>query len=127
MPTDTGWRRYTPAFATAAALLAIALGALWLIAPVWQPGYRPAGQNASLPAERETLPGEEAPLDVNTATAQELTVLPGIGAAKAQAIVEYRAAHGPFAALEDLAQVEGISARMVEEWRGLATAGAAQP
>ena len=47
-------------------------------------------------------------LDLNTATAQDLDALPGIGPALAQRIVDYRAAHGPFRTVEDLLQVSGI-------------------
>ncbi len=47
-------------------------------------------------------------VDINTAGVDELATLPGIGQAKAEAIVEYREANGPFAAPEDLMQVSGI-------------------
>ena len=44
---------------------------------------------------------------LNTATAEELETLPGVGAVTAQRIVEYRSAHG-FARIEDLMNVKGI-------------------
>lgn len=47
-------------------------------------------------------------LSLNTATAAELTSLPGIGDATAQAIVRHRETHGPFATPEDLMDVKGI-------------------
>ena len=47
-------------------------------------------------------------VDINTAGLDELTTLPGIGQAKAEAILEYREANGPFATPEDLMQVSGI-------------------
>ncbi len=47
-------------------------------------------------------------LNVNTATAEELESLPGIGASRAAAIVEYRNTHGPFQRVEDLVEVSGI-------------------
>jgi competence protein ComEA len=47
------------------------------------------------------------PLDLNTATAAELAELPGIGASRAQAIVERRDAV-PFAAVEELLAIRGI-------------------
>lgn len=107
-----------PLIAFLGALAAILLGALVWIAPVWQPGFVPAAQrNASV----ATPPQEEtAYINVNTATAEELTALPGIGAARAAAILAWREEYGPFAALDDLAQISGISANMVESWRGLA-------
>lgn len=54
--------------------------------------------------------GETALMDkvhLNTATAEELETLPGVGAVTAQRIVEYRSAHG-FARIEDLMNVKGI-------------------
>jgi competence protein ComEA len=63
------------------------------------------------------------PIDVNTATAAELERLPGVGTKIAQEIVTYRDAHGPFAGAADLAEVSGISERMVAEWEGLITFG----
>lgn len=51
-------------------------------------------------------PGEK--IDLNTATAEELQRLPGIGPARAQAIVADREANGPFRIPEDLTRVDGI-------------------
>ena len=98
---------------TVLAAVLIAAGALFLIAPVWQP-QRPAA--AYVPAEAPTL------IDINTATAEELTALPGLGPRKAAALVAYREEHGPFATLADAAAVKGISLRMTESWAGLAAA-----
>ena len=49
-----------------------------------------------------------AGVNVNTATASELESLPGIGPAKAAAIVADREANGPFASCADLQRVQGI-------------------
>lgn len=49
-----------------------------------------------------------AGVNVNTATEAELTQLPGIGPAKAAAIVQHRTQNGPFASLADLDAVSGI-------------------
>ena len=62
-----------------------------------------------------------AAIDINTATAAELELLPGIGPAKAAEIVDYRTAHGPFQAVDELANVDGISPAMVDDLRGLIT------
>lgn len=53
---------------------------------------------------------EVAPLqiDINAAGEEELCKLPGIGPAKAGAIVEYRQQNGPFATTEELRAVRGI-------------------
>jgi competence protein ComEA len=56
-------------------------------------------------------------VDVNTAGAAELERLPGIGPALAQRIVEWRAANGPFRAVEDLQRVPGIGAAKLERLR----------
>ena len=65
-----------------------------------------------------------APLvDLNTAAVAELDTLPGIGPVLGQRIVDYRAANGHFRSVAELAKVEGISARMVEELRPLVSVG----
>lgn len=58
-----------------------------------------------------------AKLNVNTASAADLEALSGIGPAKAEAIVEYRSANGPFASIDDLTKVSGIGERTVEQLR----------
>ena len=55
------------------------------------------------------------PVNVNTADAETLArELSGVGMAKAQAIVAYREAHGPFTDVAELAQVKGIGSRLIE-------------
>ena len=54
----------------------------------------------------ELLPNEK--LNINTATAEELTKLPGIGPALSQAIVEYREENGNFSSIADIMKVSGI-------------------
>ena len=55
------------------------------------------------------------PLDLNTATADELAALPGIGPTLASRIVEYRNINGDFSTVEDLGQVPGISTALLNE------------
>lgn len=52
--------------------------------------------------------GGGAPVNINSATAEQLCELPGVGEATAAAIVEDREANGPFASPEDLMRVSGI-------------------
>lgn len=54
-------------------------------------------------------------VNINSADVTTLVSLDGIGESKARAIIEYRETHGPFASIEDLAQVKGIGARTVEK------------
>lgn len=54
------------------------------------------------------------PVNVNTATVEELAELANIGPAKAAAIVSYREEHGPFRSLQELTKVTGIGERTIE-------------
>ncbi len=59
-----------------------------------------------------------AAINLNTATKDELVALPGIGPAKAQAILDYRSAHGAFKSVEELKDVNGIGAKRFEKLKG---------
>ncbi|MEI2280914.1 helix-hairpin-helix domain-containing protein [Paenibacillus polysaccharolyticus] len=70
----------------------------------------------SKPADETTSEtADHGKIDVNTAPVNKLTELPGIGQKKAQAIVEYRNAHGPFAKVSDLTKVKGIGMKMLQK------------
>ena len=57
-------------------------------------------------------------VDVNSADARTLAQsLDGVGLVKAEAIVAYRNAHGPFRSLDDLARVDGIGRHVIEQNR----------
>jgi competence protein ComEA len=62
-------------------------------------------------------------IDINGASVAELATLPGIGQAKAKAIVEYRAAD-PFKTIEDLQKVKGIGEKTLGVLRPRITVGA---
>lgn len=53
-------------------------------------------------------------LDLNTATAVQLQMLPGIGQVLADSIITYRDEHGPFSCIEDLKNVPGIGEKRLE-------------
>jgi len=66
----------------------------------------------------EAAPEEEAAatvVNINTASAEELATLEGIGEKTAQNIIEYRDANGPFAAIEDIKNVKGIGDKKFEK------------
>lgn len=64
-----------------------------------------------------------AKININTATAEELTALPGIGQAKAEAIVKYREANGPFKTVDELGNVKGIGNKILENIKGEISVG----
>ena len=76
-------------------------------------------RQAVTPVEKPEAPGmlEGEVLNLNTATLSDLTRLPGIGETKAQTILDWRKAHGPFRAVEDLLSVEGIGEGTLENLR----------
>lgn len=54
-------------------------------------------------------------ININKATAPELETLPGIGPAKAEAIIEYRESNGPFKAIEDIMSISGFGEKTFEK------------
>ncbi len=67
--------------------------------------------------QEEVLP-DLTPLDLNTATAEELDTLPGIGPELARRILEYREEHGPFTSVEELLNVSGIGEAKLADLEG---------
>ena len=62
------------------------------------------GQNTGMTAQVQ----QDNRININTADEAQLTTLTGIGATRAQAIIAYREENGPFAAIEDIMNVQGI-------------------
>jgi competence protein ComEA len=75
---------------------AVLVGALLGGTPVW--GDSPTGK-----------------VNVNTADQKALEALPGLGPAKAKAVIEYREKHGAFKSVDDLKNVSGIGEKTLEE------------
>ncbi len=65
--------------------------------------------------------GTSVTVHVNTAGEEELQNLPGIGPAKAKAIIQYREENGPFRSVDDLKKVSGIGDKSLEKIRPAAT------
>ncbi|HEY2775122.1 MAG TPA: ComEA family DNA-binding protein [Candidatus Binatia bacterium] len=91
----------------------IALGAL--LAASHPALAAPTGAGATAPAVGAAA--DASRVDVNTANAEQLASLPGIGAVKAAAIIAEREKK-PFISVDDLVRVRGIGPRMVEDLRG---------
>lgn len=84
----------------------------------------PASQGTT--AENETAPSEEtsasdARINLNTATAEGLMTLPGIGEVIAERIVAYREIHGRFTSLDELAEIEGLGEKRIDAIRDYLT------
>jgi competence protein ComEA len=62
-------------------------------------------------------------VDINTATAEELETLPGVGEVMAQRIIDYREANGPFETIEEIQKVSGIGPKTFEGMRDFIAVG----
>ena len=78
-----------------------------------KPAVTPAAEKSATPAAA-ALTGK---LNINTATVEQISLLPGIGGKKAQAIIDYRAANGNFKKAEDLMNVRGIKEKKLDKIR----------
>jgi competence protein ComEA len=76
----------------------------------------------SLLAMAQPLLAAESGLNLNTATKEELVLLPGLGPSKAKAIIDYRNAH-PFKSIEEVRNVRGIGDHLYESLKGKITIG----
>lgn len=76
------------------------------------------GETAPAPARRKrksrkTAAPPATPIDLNAADERALAAIPGIGPTLASRIVEYRRINGPFASLDELADVAGMTQRRI--------------
>ena len=116
-------------------------GAVYILGDVASPGLYPLKAEDSIPAliqaaggtSGDAQPdeirlyiskgGSDSPqkVDINRADAWLLQALPGIGEARAKAIIEYRTENGPFRATSELTKVEGIGSGTLSEIEDLIT------
>jgi competence protein ComEA len=83
-----------------------------------------AGETAVPPPAGSEPPGVPgAKVNINTAAADELDTLPGIGAEMARRIIDYRAANGPFKSVEDIQRVTGIGDATYQKLKDRITVG----
>jgi competence protein ComEA len=80
--------------------------------------YFPEVGEESLPAS-STGGSTDGLIDINTASADELEQLPGIGPALAQSIIDYRESQGPFGSIEEIMDVQGIGQAVFDDIREL--------
>ena len=68
-------------------------------------------------------PAAPAPVNINTASPEELETLPGIGPALAERIIAYREEHGLFRSIDDLTKVSGIGESVLADLRDFVSVG----
>lgn len=71
--------------------------------------------NLQTTTEETSIINPTYPININTATATELMMLPGIGEQKAAAIIEYRRLHGKFSSLDQLININGIGEKSLKD------------
>ncbi len=97
------------------------------LASVLQDGQQiivPTAEEArSMPAPAGTGAAADQPVNINTADAEVLQTLRGIGAARAADIIAYRNEHGPFRSIEEITNVSGIGSTLFEKIKDHITVG----
>jgi competence protein ComEA len=72
----------------------------------------------------KTVATAAAPVNLNTATAEQLATIPGVGAKTAERIIEYRQKNGGFKKVEDLMNVSGVGEKSFLKMKPLITVAA---
>ena len=96
----------------------VGLALLALLLAVLAPVPAAGAQTPEVPVEEPAVPAGQ--VNLNTASAEELQRLPGVGPSRAVAIVEYRERH-PFRRVEELMRIRGIGRKTFRRLRPLLT------
>jgi len=86
-------------------------------------GEAPAGTSGAGSAAGAAGTGASGKVNINTATAEQLDALPGIGPATATKIIGDRTSNGPFSSVDDLMRVPGIGPAKFDALKDLISAG----
>lgn len=86
-----------------------------------KPSTATASRPATPDAKHQSKPVPTRKINLNKATVEELSLLPGVGPATAQKIVEQRQTNGPFSSVDDLDDIKGIGEKKLEKIRPYAT------
>ena len=88
---------------------------------------KPAGGETNVAAIRlrpsEKTGTEELRININTATPEELSSLPGVGEKTAQRIVEYREEYGYFKSVEEITAIKGVGSALYDKIKDIITVG----
>ncbi|WP_018599260.1 ComEA family DNA-binding protein [Mycobacterium sp. 155] len=96
-----------------------------IVVGIAAPPGKPATMGSSVTGGSTTTssgpaaPGAPGPVDLNTATVEQLDALPGVGPVTAAAIVAWRDTHGRFGSVDQLGEVDGIGQARLEKLRPL--------
>jgi competence protein ComEA len=81
----------------------------------WETGTFSTSDTMSVDAWQGNEAADDGLININTADETKLCELPGVGAARAQAILQYRQEHGNFASIEEIQNVSGIKSGLFEK------------
>lgn len=97
----------------------VSVGPSWTPAPEQpaEPVAPPPAAAPSTAAHNGHAPETSRPLNINTATAEQLAALPGIGPVLAERIIAFRTQKGGFVSVDDLDAVSGIGAHLIDSLR----------
>lgn len=120
--------RLLPLFALTFVSVMFVSGLLWVQAAIHTPlqmqQHPLASVHSSLTVTsvRNSVPDTKR-VNINTATAEQLQTLPGIGPVLAKRIIAYRREHGPFGSVAELINISGIGEKKLESIWDLITTG----